>query len=277
MPFCPYCKEIVGNGATECPSCGMTWSAGEQAQSAPRIVSEEPRQQPTYQQPPPQYQQPPPQQPAYQQPPQYQQQYQPPPQPAYQPQPQYRQPPPQYQAPPPQYQQPYAAPRPRRMVGIGSMIGAIIGGVIALIATFMLFFEVYLNDSNLVSMMDFLDGAPNEFMYAYLIPVFGIIAILTASIGYAIQNKGLGYVTGILGIFVLIIPLVFAFHLASESGEDIQDIFYFSSENAFDQGYWQMYLGGFMSMSAGLMIAISGFGLAGKIRRVRQPPQQYYR
>lgn len=163
------------------------------------------------------------------------------------------------------------------MVGIGSMIGAIIGGVIALIATFMLFFEVYLNDSNLVSMMDFLDGAPNEFMYAYLIPVFGIIAILTASIGYAIQNKGLGYVTGILGIFVLIIPLVFAFHLASESGEDIQDIFYFSSENAFDQGYWQMYLGGFMSMSAGLMIAISGFGLAGKIRRVRQPPQQYYR
>jgi hypothetical protein len=72
MSFCPYCKEIVGNGATECPSCGMSWAGTEQpaAPPAPRIINEQPLPpaQPAYQAPPPQpaYQQPPPQ-PQYQQ------------------------------------------------------------------------------------------------------------------------------------------------------------------------------------------------------------------
>ncbi|MFO7618325.1 MAG: hypothetical protein R6W91_01505 [Thermoplasmata archaeon] len=278
MPFCPYCKEIVGANVTECPSCGMSWSPGanapaEPVHTPPRIVAEQPMapQQPAYQQP--QYQQ----QPAYPQQPQYQQ---PTRQPAYQPPPQqpfYQQPPQQYAqpqyGPQPQYRQPYPAPvaAPKRMVGGVQMTLAMVGGIMGLIAAFMLFYT----STSATATMSSVDDLPSDYAYGWLIPVFGILAMLFAIIAFAAQNKVMGTLTGVLGILLLILPAVLAFHISSDSGTPIIDIFYYS-ESTMGWSVTMVYLGGMMAMLGGILATTGGFGLAKKLSRVRRPAQPRY-
>jgi hypothetical protein len=198
-----------------------------------------------------------PQQPAYYQEPQYQ-----PPQ--YQPQP-------QYQTPPPAYPQPERSPPgPVKKGGGGSMALAIIGGIIALIGAFMFFMYVTPNDTEFQTLWELLEEAPDAYLYLWLIPILGILAIVLSLIGYAIQSKGAGYATALLGILILVLPLVFAFHLSSDYGTPVQEVFYFASESGMSNGMWQMFLGGFMAMSAGLTVMGAGFGLAGGIGRMKR-------
>lgn len=277
MGFCPYCKQIVGDNVTECPSCGMSWAG--QGQPQPQYPQQQPAQQ-QYQQPPaqPQYQQAPAQQYPQQYPPQ--QQYQQPP-----PQQYSQQPPPQQYQPQPQYQQGYGQPyppqqpAPRRVVGAGSMMAALIGGVGALVASYMFFLVVTMNDIEYIPLWDYLEYAPEEFLYAWMIPVAGVMAILFGIIGFAAQSRGMGYLVGILGILLLILPVIFAFHVSVEADIPIQEVFYSSAETTIDERSFSMFLGGFEAMLAGLIVMAGGFGLAGRIGREqrRHPPQQQYR
>lgn len=161
--------------------------------------------------------------------------------------------------------------------GAGSMVLAMIGGVGALISSFVFFLIVTPNNTEFQNLWDLLEYAPSEYLYAWLIPIFGILAIVLALIGFAAQSKGAGYLTGVLGIIVLLLPIVFAFHMATDFDTPIQEIFFSSSNTTMADGMWQMFLGGFMAMSAGLMIIGGGFGLARRIGKVRQPaqPPQY--
>ena len=159
------------------------------------------------------------------------------------------------------------------------MILAIVGGIMALVACSMFYLYVNTGGAEFQSLWDMLDYVPDEYLYLWMIPVGAVLAILLAVIGYAAQSKGAGYIVGLLGLLLLFLPLIYAVHLSSDFGEPIQNVFYQSSNSMVSEGEWYMFLGGFMCMFDGLMILISGFGLAKKIGRVRQPvqQQQYYR
>jgi hypothetical protein len=165
------------------------------------------------------------------------------------------------------------------MGGAGSMVGAMIGGIMAIVACSMFYLFVNTGGADFQSLWDMLDGIPDEYLYLWLIPVGAVLAIVLAIIAYAAQSKGAAYVVGLLGLALMLLPLLYAVHLSSDIGVPIQDVFFQSSNSVVSEGEWYMFLGGFMCMFDGLVILISGFGMAKKIGKAETPiyPQQYYR
>lgn len=158
------------------------------------------------------------------------------------------------------------------------MIGAIFGGIGALVASFMFYMSIGMNGIDYIQLWDYMDFMPDEFLYLWMLPVGGILALVFAIIAYAAQSKGLGYLVGVFGILLLLLPVLFAAHAVVEYDAEFVDIFYTSMETAVDEKQFTLFIGGIMSMFSGLMVLIGGFGLAGKIgRQQRRQAQQYHR
>jgi RNA polymerase subunit RPABC4/transcription elongation factor Spt4 len=282
MAFCPYCREIIGSNVTTCPSCGMSWQDQQQAQ---------PQQAQGYQQP---QQAPPPQQPAYQQPPPTPQQQetrlcvqcgrsislqynlcpycgkQVAKQPTAQPPPP-QQPPPQpgYQQPPPAY-----GPQPEHLlgkVGLGSVISALVGGIMAIIGSLILYMHVSGGAWDFASVQDI---GRSDYVYAWLIPISGILVIVLAIVAFAMQNKAVATVGGVFGLMILLFALILPLHIGSDSG-NIVDGFFYSSSYA---GYTSVtfYLGGFIALVAGINAMAACFGLSRKIKKAQMPRYPAY-
>ncbi len=178
-----------------------------------------------------------------------------------------------FQQQPAGYQQPYGPPAqpppPQPKRGAGGMIMAIIGGVMALIAAFTLF---WISTSGSYAYMDSgfygIGDLGDDYVYAWLIPIFGILVLVFGIIAYAVQNKAMAVLAGVFGLLVMILPLVLALHLSSEF-ESLIDVFFYSESYGttyYSYSVTRIYLGGFMAMIGGLLGTIGGFSMMGKMR-----------
>jgi hypothetical protein len=154
---------------------------------------------------------------------------------------------------------------------------AMMGGIMAMACAVMVFYTSVAGETNFSNMFD---NLPDDYIYAWLIPLSGLLAVLFSAIGFAIQNKAMGVLTGVFGILLLILPVVWTFHMASDMDASIVDVFY-SSESILGYNFTMIFIGGILAMLGGILAIAGGFGLARRIGRVRQPAQppqqQYYR
>jgi len=155
----------------------------------------------------------------------------------------------------------------------------ILGGLLALVCSFMFFLTANENNTNYTTLWECLDNWPGEYMYAALIPVFGILALILGIVGYSAQNRGAGTGAGVLGILLLILPIVLAVHISVDNDMPLADVFFWMNDMGSGGMAMHMFLGGFQSMFAGILVMIGRFSLAKKIRLSKTPvaPQQYYR
>ena len=303
---CPYCNvSVEDENATFCGACGMAWDTGtetnaqepvpeqtskpevkkvpigEEAPSAQPDVGAPPQEVPT---PAPEPIQPQEEEqsviveradapvPAYAPGPQQvpQEQAQPPP-------PQYQQPGPQPQPmpvgqtyPPQQYPPPQPSV-PKRRVGAGGMSGALVGTILALIGSFVL----YYSQSSYSGYSEFI-GVQNiwgdEFVYAWLILIFAILVIIFAPIAFGMQNRGMAITAAVFGLLVFLIAIILPIHVGVEIGSVDRGFFY--SEN----GGTLIYIGGFMAIIGGLTAMSGAIGLSGRIKRakIRQQRAQQF-
>lgn len=163
-----------------------------------------------------------------------------------------------------------------RKVSAGGMVTAIIGGMLALIGSFFLWYQTT-TFANFTLGVNDLTG---DYVYGWLIPIFGLLALAIAALAFSLKNTAAATIASVFGLMTFIFALLLPIHMYSGiPNVSIIDGFYFS-----DFGVTQIYLGGFIAMFGGLM-AMGGAGaLANSIKKSKQsqyppyPPQQpgYY-
>jgi hypothetical protein len=251
MRICGNCREMVGSEMAFCSNCGANLRMNVDAQAnqsapkrtLPRIVGEQPASQGDTR-----FQQPPPQQPY--------QQYQPPVAPVYQP---------VSYAQRPQYQQPYPADSKSKL-GAAGMALALVGGLMMMAGSMFLWYIDFGWGSSFSGVQDISNG---DFLYSWLIPVFGLLALIFGTLAYAIQKKSMGAITTVFGLLGVIVTFIIPVHFSIETDTSLLDAFFIS-----DGGSIFIYIGGFIAIIGGFLIMIGGSILVKKLTIVRRSLRQ---
>lgn len=146
------------------------------------------------------------------------------------------------------------------------MVGAIIGSIMIIIGSFIL----WSMSGTYIGVQDIDVNFGSDFVYAWLIPVFGGLVIILAPVAFAIQSKGAASAAMVFGLLAMLIAIVLPIHVATNAGLDIIDVFYSSNF-----GFTLIYLGGFMAIFGGISAMSGAASLGGAIGRNR-PPRQHY-
>lgn len=170
----------------------------------------------------------------------------------------------------------YVQSRPK--VGTGKMVLVIVGGVMALLAPFMLFFVSA--SSGGASSADFVSltkATYNDYAYGWLMAIGGILGIVLAIVAFATQKHLFATIAGLCGILSIIIPIALAADLSS-SNRSIVEVFFFS--DSVDTSYYSysmssIYVGGIMAIIGGVVILIGGFMMAGSLKRAQPMAPAY--
>ena len=242
MVYCTSCGKSVYSQGIDCPECGNRLPEPSGERKLPRIVGEElaePDKQPLINNS--QYQQQ-----------DYQPEYQEQPQPAFQ----------------QQYYQPHEQEKSEK-AGLMPLIFIIIGGILAMICAVTLFRTTAMGMSITVG-MDFLE---NNYTYAWLIPISGMLAMIFGIIGYLKQKRIIGLIIVFLGILAFILPLVLAAHISSEGELAFGEVFYYSETQTgfgFTSTFSNIYIGGILAMIGGIILIIGGFLFFMKTKKVEK-------
>ena len=106
------------------------------------------------------------------------------------------------------------------------MIMAIIGGIIVLVGTFLMWFMSAASTSDFFTLYDLIEFE-SEFAYGYLIPIAGIIAMIMAPIAFILQNRNIAMIVGIFGllafIFTILVPVHWGVGVAVSAPDEMRD------------------------------------------------------
>ena len=150
------------------------------------------------------------------------------------------------------------------------MVGAIIGAIMVIVGSFILYYySSTFGGSMYMGVQDITQG---DFVYAWLIPIFGLLVIILAPVAFAMQNKAVATVAIVFGLLIMLIAILLPIHIAVDTGGDIIDSFYFSQ-----MGFTTIYMGGFMAIFGGIIAMSGAASLGGAIKRANPPiyPPQY--
>ena len=155
---------------------------------------------------------------------------------------------------------------PHKSIRLYGMLIVIIGGIMAMAAPFVFYMGFGGEDTSFMSFWDFIRSAEfreTEFLYLWLMPVGGMLAIAFAAMALAARKSLAGMLAAISGLMLIAVPLAFALHVSSKvEGTSFFDVFYESNESQ-----TVMLLGGILAIMGGLMAAIGGFMLARSFKK----------
>lgn len=113
------------------------------------------------------------------------------------------------------------------------------------------------------------DISNGDFLYSWLIPVFGLLALIFGTLAYAIQKKSMGAITTVFGLLGVIVTFIIPVHFSIETDTSLLDAFFIS-----DGGSIFIYIGGFIAIIGGFLIMIGGSILVKKLTIVRRSLRQ---
>lgn len=153
------------------------------------------------------------------------------------------------------------------------MIMAIIGGILVLVGTFIMWFASASGNSDFMTLYDLID-IESEFAYGYLIPIAGIIAIVMAPIAFMMQNRNIATVVAVFGLLAFLFAILVPLHWGSMNN-DIASAFYIS-ESFYGTTITSIYLGGFIAIIGGILTMVAGLNMAKAIKKEQGSPYGQY-
>jgi hypothetical protein len=156
-----------------------------------------------------------------------------------------------------------------RKGGLGGMSFAALGGVLAIVVTFVFIYisgDSYMwFDEGFVGISDILDlSVGGNYVYLWLLPVFGILTIVLGLVGYLLQKKEVAYAIPIFGFVLLILPLLFIFQFSNDFNMSAVEVFYDTANVGSANVMW-LFLGGVLCWIAAGLVLLGGKSLISNI------------